>query len=65
MRIPSLSKGPLELLRGHPLTRFFRLRRLIRRNGSPVSGDFFVLFAAREVKGRKAKSGCPVKKLVF
>jgi len=38
---------------------------LIRRNGSPVSGDCLALFAAREVKGRKAKSGYPVKKLVF
>jgi hypothetical protein len=38
---------------------------LIRRSGAPVSGDFFVLFAAREVKGRKAKSGYPVKKTGF
>jgi len=48
-----------------PLTRFFRLRRFIRHNGSPVSGGFSVLFAAREPEGREAKSGYPVKKQVF
>ena len=42
----------------------FRLRRFIRRNGSPGTGGFSVLFAARESEGREAKSGYPVKKLV-
>ena len=28
-------------------------------------GGFFVFFAAREFEGREAKSGYPVKKLVF
>jgi hypothetical protein len=53
------------LLRVQPLTLIFRLRRFIRRNGSPVSGGFPVRFAAREPNGREAKRGCPVKKLVF
>jgi len=43
----------------------FRLRRLNRRNGSPVSGGFSVRFAAREPEGREAKRGYPVKKHVF
>jgi len=55
----------LGLLRAAALNPFFRLRRFIRRNGSPVSGVFFVVFAAREPERREAKSGYPVEKEVF
>jgi hypothetical protein len=61
----SLSKKSLGLLRAAALNPVFRLRRFIRRNGSPGTGDCSVFFAARESEGREAKNGCPVKKLVF
>jgi len=53
------------LLRAAAFNPFFRLRRFNRRNGSPVSGGFSVLFAAREPEGREAKSGYPVKNSLF
>ena len=58
-------KKSMGLLRAAALNPFFRLRRFIRRNGSPGTGGFSVLFAARESEGREAKSGYPVKKQVF
>jgi hypothetical protein len=49
-------KGP------QPLACFFRLPVDPAQRIARIGDDFFVLFAAREVKGRKAKSGYPVKK---
>jgi hypothetical protein len=61
----SLSKKSWGLLRAAALNPFFRLRRFIRHNGSPVSGGFSMRFAARESEGREAKRGSPSKNPFF
>jgi hypothetical protein len=56
----------LEIVKGrNPYPLYIRLRRFIRRNGSPVSGGFFVHFAAREPRGERQNAVIPSKNSFF